>query len=177
MDREGFEYVISTYMRAADTEDVKADLAERARLNGYRLAWTQCDKSANSTIKALGDRNIFLELGRGKNAIPALASSEKFTGSINAGVNEMKKLLKPDLITGKPKLYIFDNAENKLLIKAFETLERETFSNEEVKGIKDKIAEGKHDAHAALRYIHQRRITWLPQEQRTYEPQPYEVYI
>jgi len=162
VDRMGHEYVIGTWMNDVDTEIIKEELAERARINKYRLGWSICDKSANSTIKALGDRNIYLELARGTNHIPALDLSEKATGSIHAGVDTIKKLLRPNPITGKPMLYIFDIPENQLLIKAFQTLEREAYANEDKKGLKDRIAEGKHDAHAALRYIHQRKIRWIP---------------
>lgn len=177
VDRMLHEYVIGTYYNDADTEIVKKELAERAWINHYRLGWTRCDKSANSTIKALGDRNIFLELGRGKNFIPALDMSEKATGSIHAGVDTIKKLLKINPITKKPRLFIFDIPENQLLIKAFMTLEREAYTNEDKKGMKDRINEGKHDAHAALRYIHQRHIRWLPPVQEEYIPQDEESYV
>ena len=162
LDREGFEYVVGCYSREADTEIIKADLAQRAKERKYRLGWTRCDKSADSTIHALGDRNIFLELGRGENAVPALDTSEKFTGSIHAGVDTIKKLLKVNELTNKPKLYIFNIPENKILINAMKMLERETYSNEDKKGKKDRIMEGKYDAHACLRYVHQRIMNWIP---------------
>jgi hypothetical protein len=53
-----------------------------------------------------------------------------------------------------------DRPENKLLIKSFKTLQRETWANEDAKGLKDKIAEGVHDHHACVRYILQRRFSW-----------------
>ncbi|MFQ5687300.1 MAG: hypothetical protein ACE5GV_11620 [Candidatus Scalindua sp.] len=162
IDRMGFEYVVGTYSRQADTSEIKKDLAVRAVERNYRLGWTRCDKSADSTIKALGDRNIFLELGRGENAIPALDTSEKYTGSIHAGVDVIKRLLKVDPIVGKPRLFVFNIPENKQLITAFKTMERDVYSNEDKKGIKDRIAEGRHDAHAALRYAHQRHMNWIP---------------
>jgi len=177
VDRMGFEYVVGTYMNDVDTEIVKEELAQRARDRKYRLAWTRCDKSANSTIKALGDRNIFLELGRGKNAVPALDLSEKATGSIHAGVDEIKKLLKVDERFKKPRLFIFDIPENQLLIKAFQTLEREAYPNEDKKGMKDRIMEGKHDAHAALRYAHQRVIRWMPPTEQKPSPEEEESYV
>jgi len=167
VDREENEYVIGCYSKDTDTQGIKDDLAERSE--PYRLGWTICDKSANSTIKVLGDRNIYYELKTGKNAIPALFTSEKYTGSINAGVDQIKQLLKPDEKTGRPKLYIFDIPENYLLINAMETMERDMGYNEDVKGIRDKIAEAKHDAHAALRYIHQRPVRWLPPHDPVFE--------
>lgn len=162
VDREGNEFVCGLYSRAADTEDIKADLAERALERNYRLGWTRCDKSANSTNHALGDRNIFLEFGRGRNAVPALMESQKFTGSVHAGVDVIKQKLKVNPLTGKPSLFIMDKPENRPLIKAIKTLERDTYQNEEKKGMKDKINEGPHDAHAAFRYPHQSIMNWYP---------------
>ena len=174
IDKEGFEYVIGTYSKVADTEELKRDLHMRVKNNIYRLGRTVCDKSADADIQIL-KRNIYKELKTGKYAIPALITSEKFDGSIKAGVDQIKKLLKPDpnnLIPAlrKPKLYIFNIPENKQLIHAFQTLERDTYKDEDKKGMKDRIAEGKHDAHACLRYIHQTRIIWLPYNE--VKPQP-----
>jgi SLT domain-containing protein len=50
------------------------------------------------------------------------------------------------------------------------TLERDTFANEDIK-VKDDIKEGKHDAHAALRYAHQRIMNWMPLNQIIPEPE------
>ena len=177
MDREGFEYVIGTYSKQADTEVIKADLRQRAIDRKYRLGWTRCDKSADSEIKILGGRNIFLELARGKDAIPALFVSEKFTGSINAGVDEIKKRLKVDPVINSPNLFIFNTPENKELVKSFRTLERDTYANEEKKGMKDRINEGKHDAHAALRYAHQYPMRWMPVSEERPEPVREESYV
>ncbi|HDZ27462.1 hypothetical protein LCGC14_0514910 [marine sediment metagenome] len=182
VDRMMNEFVCGLYQNDVDTEIVKYELAQRAKAKNYRLAWTQCDKSANTTNKALSDRNIFKELSQGKDAIPGLFPSEKYTGSIHAGVDEIKKLLKPRELTSgeekfllkypemkksivdkkKPRLFIFDLPECRPLIRAMQSLEREAYPNEDKKGMKDQINEGKHDAHAALRYIHQRRIRWMP---------------
>jgi len=161
IDREGNEFVCGTYSRTGDTQEIKDDLAQRAIERNYRLGWTQCDRSADSTNHALSDRNIYQELSRGRNAIPGLDKSEKFIGSINAGVDEIKKLLKVDE-AGKPRMFVFNIPENKELIHAFRSMERDTYANEDIKGLKDRIREGPHDAHAALRYIHQRRIRWIP---------------
>jgi hypothetical protein len=164
VDREENKYVVGVYSQDRDTSEIKADLAQRAKTRGkddrgWRLAQTRVDRSCNSTIKALGDRNIFLELSRGTNAIPAMVTSEKFTGSINAGVDIIKQELKDR------KLFFFDTPEVWGLIKAMESLEREMAPNEDKKGIRDVIAEGRWDAHAALRYIFQGPIRFLPQNQ------------
>ncbi len=161
VDREENKYVVGCYTGNGDTEEIKTDLAQRAKERNYRLGWTMCDKSADSNIKILGDKNVFLLLSRGKNAIPALFTSEKYQGSIHAGVDEIKKDLKIDPKTEKPKLVIFDIPENKTLINAMRTLERDRAQNEERKGERDKIAEGKHHFHACLRYIYQRPVRWI----------------
>lgn len=43
---------------------------------------------------------------------------------------------------GNPKLFFFNTPENRLLIKAMESLERELATDEDKKGIRDKIADG-----------------------------------
>lgn len=163
VDREGNEYVVGCYLKDADTEELKNNLAERAK--PYRLGWTIFDKSSDSTIKVFGDRNIFREMTRGNNAVPGAFKSEKFTGSINAGVDEIKQLLKIDEKTGKPKLYFFNTPEVRKLVQAIKSIERDTYSNEDKKGLKDRIQEGKWDLHACLRYIHQRPVVWIPPQE------------
>lgn len=161
-DRWLHRYVCGAYQKGVDTEEFKADLAARAEERNYRLGWSRCDISSNSTITILGNRNIYLELGRGKNYIPALFTSEKYKGSIHAGVDEIKKHLKINENTKKPTLFIFDTPELRPLIKSFKTLERDTHANEDKKGPKDEIQEGKHDHHAALRYAFQAQMNWIP---------------
>lgn len=171
-DREGTEYAVGCWHKGADTEEIKAELAQRATERNYRLAQSRCDTSANTTNKLLGDRNIFLELGRGKNAIPALFESQKFKGSIDAGVDQIKQRLKVNPYSKQPTLFVFGAPEMEPLITAFETMERLRQHREEVMGIKDKINEGPHDAHAAFRYIHQGPTNWIPVEQPVYESEP-----
>lgn len=182
-DREGNEYIDRCYFKAAEMGDIKNDFHAIVKENGYRMGWSVADRSSNSTIHAFGGLNMFKLLSQGDKCIPALRNSEKYEGSIKAGVNEMKKKLKitkkcPDCngeigvectkcdIMGEvacpPTLFIVDRPENQALIKSFRTLERETYANEDVKGLKDKIAEGKHHHHAALRYLHQYPILWYP---------------
>ncbi len=160
VDREGIGYVIGVYSAQKDTAELKQELSERVKTRGkdsrgWRLAQTRVDKSCNSTIRALGDRNIFLELSRGTNAIPAMVTSEKFVGSINAGVDTIKQALKDK------RLFFFDTPEVWQLIKAMESLEREMGTNEDKKGVRDVIAEGRWDAHAALRYIYQGPVNFI----------------
>lgn len=160
VDREDNHYVVTSYFKDKDIQEVKDDQMELSK--GMRIGWSRVDASSDSTIKALNDRNIFIELSRGKNAIPALFKSEKYQGSIRVGVDEIKQRLKINEKTNKPRLFIFNVPENKELIHSFKTLERDTYANEDQKGMKDKIAEGKHHLHAALRYIYQGLVRWMP---------------
>lgn len=162
VNREGQFAICGGFQEACDTEELKASMAQRARGRGYRLGWTRCDKSANTTNKLLNDMNIFKLLQRGNNAIPALFESQKYTGSIKAGVEVIKDLLKINPMTGKPSLVIFNLPELQKLIYSFQSLERETFINEDEKGLKDAIQEGPHDHHAAMRYIFQGMPRWYP---------------
>lgn len=164
VNMEGQFVVTGSFKETLDTEDLKALMATRALERKMRLGWTKCDKSANTNNKLLADQNIFKLLQGGKNAIPALFQSEKFTGSIKAGVDVIKELLKVQELTGKPRLFIFNTKENQDLIKSFQSLERERHVNEDTKGIKDAIAEGIHDKHAALRYVFQGIPRWMPPE-------------
>lgn len=163
VDREGNHYIDRCYFKDADTDELKQDFWDIVKTFNYRPGWGACDKSADSTIIAFGGRNIFKEITRGKDAIPALRTSEKYEGSIKAGVNEIKKLLKINKKTKKPGLFIVNRPENKMLIQSFRTLERDTYANEDEKGPKDRIKEGKHHLHAALRYIFQYPISWYPE--------------
>jgi hypothetical protein len=172
VDRFENKYVCGTYIKEADTKTIKKDLKDRATERGYRLAQTRVDRSCDWDIKVLNDRNVFKELSTGENAIPAMQRSEKFVGSIHAGVDLIKQDLAVDKITGKPKLFIFNTKENKTIINAMRTLEREQHANEDEKGVKDKIKEGKHDTHAALRYIFQKRTPWLPPVEAVPEQSP-----
>ncbi len=168
VDRENNWYVDLCYKRDADTSEIKADWHEIVEEKGYRTGWAVADKSSNSSIIAFGGRNIFRELSMGEKAIPALRTSEKYEGSIKAGVDEIKKKLKDGTF------FIVDRPENKELIKSFKTLERETYANEDIKGPKDRISEGRHHHHAALRYISQYPVNWYPEVVTAPEPMFYD---
>jgi len=170
IDREGNAYVDRSYFKVVDTQELKDDFTDIVRENNYRMGWSVADKSSDSTIIAFGGRNIFKEISQGKNCIPGLRTSIKFEGSIKSGVDEIKKRLKIDESTGVPRLFIVDRPENKVLINSFRTLERDTYANEDIKGPKDKIREGKHHLHAALRYIFQFPVNWYPEVH--YAPEP-----
>jgi len=158
VDRELNFYVDRCYFRLVSTDELKQDFHDIVSEAGYRVGWGVADKSADSNIIAFGGRNIFRELKMGDNALPGLRTSIKYEGSIKAGVDEIKKLLKAG------RFFIVNRPENKALIRSFQTLQRDTYSNEDLKGKKDRIAEGRHHLHAALRYIFQFPINWYPED-------------
>lgn len=155
---DGRKFVVGVYWRKANTDEVKEDLAKRAKERKYRLGWSRYDKSLDYEIKILGDVNIVNLLRKPPNPIPALFPSEKYKGSIEAGVDQIKQDLRDK------RLFFFDLPEVHLLIKDIQTLEREKGTNEEKRGIRDKIAEGKKDRHAALRYAYQGTLNFIPVE-------------
>lgn len=158
----GQKIVVGCYYDQADTEKVKRDLAQRAKDRKYRLGWTRYDKSLDYEIQALGGINIIQKLKEPPNPIPAMFPSEKYKGSIEAGVDTIKQWMKVDPMTGRPGILFFDTPEVWQLIRDIKSLERDKYTNEDKKGLKDKINEGKRDRHAALRYISQNHVEWIP---------------
>ena len=171
VDRELNCYVIDCYYKNSYVEEVKNDINARIKDKGMRVIRAIADRSSDVMIKAIG-KNIFEELRRGDNGIKCLVTSEKWGGSIKDGVNEIKKYLRLNEKTGKPRLFIFNTPNNRQLIQSFRTLERDTYENEDKKGEKDKIREGRHHLHAALRYIFQLPIYWYEEnEAKSYIPE------
>lgn len=166
MDREENVYVDTSYTRQADTDELKNDLSV---MDGRRrMTFTNIDPHSDSDSSVFKDanrrsRNIFKELRRGPNAIRGLRKAAAYKGSILSGVDIIKKLLRVNPVTGRPRLFIMDRPENKLLINAFRTLERDNYLDTAKMGQKDAIKETKHDLHAALRYALQTLGSWKPQ--------------
>lgn len=160
VDREDNFFVDTCYKRGVTVEEMKRDLTLLAQ--DHRIVKHIADPSSDSSLTIHDNINIFQLLKRGKYAIPNLTKADKFQGSIAAGISNIKERLKVLERSKRPKFFIFDRPENKLLIKTFKTLQRDTWVNEEKKGAKDKIEEGIHDHHACVRYILQRRFTWRP---------------
>ena len=166
VDREGNKYIDRCALEALDTSELKMHVRKMIMKHNYRVARTVLDMSADSTIVAFGGRNIFRELTTGKNALPASIKSMKAEGSIHAGIDQIKQELKINALTKKPKLYVVDRPENRLMINAFKTLERDRQMNEDKRGLRDKILESKHHHHASLRYIYQYPINWYSDHER-----------
>lgn len=165
LSRNGDHVLDTCYSRHATTTQIKEDLA-RLR-HGYRYAFTKVDPHCDSDVTALDNRNIFRELKTGVNAIPNLRKGDAYKGSILAGVDVIMELLGVGAGRDIPQLVIVDRPENQSLIRSFLSLERDSWADEDGKGTKDAIREGKHDHHAAMRYILQTRLGWRP-----YEPLP-----
>lgn len=115
----------------------------------YRCGWSVMDSSAHTDIKIFGVDIYSAFLQQGINALLA----PKGPGSIGKGISDIREALKVSPLTGKPRLRFFDTARR--TIKSMQTLTREQYRDESKQGKKDKVAEGKHHNHAALRYIYQ----------------------
>lgn len=168
LDREDNFYVDRCYKKPADVEKLREDHAEM--LKGKRMNYCVFDPSSDSSITAFSGLNIFKLCTKAPNPFVRARKGEKYQGSIAAGVQTIKNRLKVSEKTKKPSFFIMDRPENQLLIKSMRTMQRDTFQNEEVKGPKDKIQEGVHDHHAAMRYILQNKLRWVPNV--TYQPEP-----
>ena len=169
VDREDNFFVDTCYKAGVTVEELKRDLTNL--IQDRRIAKAVADPSSDSSLTIHDNLNVFEMLRRGRNALRSLTKADKFPGSIAAGISNIKERLKINERSKKPRFFIFNRPENKLLIKTMKTLQRETQQNEEAKGLKDKIAEGIHDHHACVRYILQRRFNWRPAVVATPEPQ------
>lgn len=158
LDRWGNKIVVDCWFEEADTDAVKAGIADRDK--GYRIGWSVVDSAADSDIKAFSGLNIYKKLRKGPNRVSRLRLASKGQGSIKTGVDEIKAGLRPNLLTGKPTVYIMDTPRNRPLIQAMETLERDRGAMEDRKGMRDKILEAKHHLHAAFRYVMMQSLGW-----------------
>lgn len=162
-DRDETVFVDRCYKGDKTLKEVKRDL--NSMLSKYRYGFGKCDPHADSDRTAFDNINAWKILTRGENPIPNLRKADAYKGSILAGVDIIRQMLvgRDEL---SPRLVILDRPENQELIHSFRTLQRDTFSNEDHRGPKDAIAEGKHDHHAALRYILQSPLGWYPLEKQ-----------
>ena len=159
VDRDETVLVDRCYKGDKTLKDVKHDLNRILGL--YRYGFGKCDPHADSDRTAFDNINAWKILTKGENPIPNLKKADAYKGSILAGVDLIRQMLigHDEL---HPKLMILDRPENQELIHSFRTLQRDTYANEDIRGPKDSIAEGKHDHHAALRYILQSPLRWYP---------------
>lgn len=169
LDREDNFIVDRCYKAPADVEQMRLDHKEL--LKGRRMGFSVFDPSSDSTITAFNGLNIYKMLTKLPNPFPRSRKGEKYQGSIAAGVQTIKNRLKINETSKKPTYFIMDRPENQDLIKSMRTMQRDTFQNEEVKGLKDKIQEGIHDHHACVRYIMQNKLRWYPNQVSL--PMPY----
>ena len=164
IDRDETIFVDRCYKGDKTLKGVKHDL--NFLLSKYRYGFGKCDPHADSDRTAFDNINAWKILTRGENPIPNLKKADAYKGSILAGVDIIRQML-IGRDESHPRLMIIDRPVNQELIHSFRTLQRDTFTNEDHRGPKDAIAEGKHDHHAALRYILQSPLRWYPLEQGT----------
>lgn len=159
VNRDEEIFVDRCYKGDKTLKGVKYDL--NSILRRYRYSFGKCDPHADSDRTAFDNINAWKILTRGENPIPNLRKADAYKGSILAGVDIIRQMLigRDEL---HPRLMVIDRPENQELIHSFRTLQRDTFTNEDHRGPKDAIAEGKHDHHAALRYILQSPLNWYP---------------
>lgn len=159
VDRDETIFVDRCYKGDKTLKEVKRDI--NSILRNYRYGFGKCDPHADSDRTAFDNVNAWKILTRGENSIPGLRKADAYKGSILAGVDIIRQMLngRDEL---HPRLQIIDRPENQELIHSFRTLQRDTYANEDTRGPKDAIAEGKHDHHAALRYIMQSPLSWHP---------------
>lgn len=158
IDRDDNFFVDRCYKKSVDTDQFKKDLSEL--VSGSRMDWAVFDPSNDSNLTIHKGVNIFKLCTTGDYRVKRAFKGDKYQGSIAAGVDTIKKRLRIDERTGRPSFYIFDRPENQELIKSMQTLQRDSNLNEEIKGKPDKIREGVHDHHAAVRYVLQNRLVW-----------------
>ena len=172
VDREGYIYWFTGWQEDADTEIVKSEFWRVINGGKHRFIWATCDPSCDNEIEAV-KINIYKKLTQGKNGIRPLRKADKYPGSILGGIDEIKQGLKYEEATfgedgaeltpfRPPRERIFDVPELAKLRQSMRTLERQTRHNEDKKGPIDKVEEGRHHLHAAFRYPHQFRMTWMP---------------
>jgi hypothetical protein len=160
IDSEDNFFVDTCYKKSVDTNEFKSDL--KRLTYGKRMDWTVFDPSNDSSLTVFQGVNIFKMMTTGENRVPRAFKGDKFAGSIAAGVNTIKERMKLHPITQRPRFYIFNRPENQELIKSMKSLQRDVWANEDIKGMRDKIQEGVHDHHAAMRYILQNKLVWKP---------------
>ena len=145
--RNGQHFIVNEMFEGGTIPEISRNI--KAVSSNYRLGYTVMDAAAKTDIKIYGC-DIWSDFAKqGVNSI----LSPKGPGSIGKGVSDIAERLKVNEITGKPGLLIFKNCYG--IIKAMQTLTRETYRDESKKGKKDKIAESKYHHHAALRYVYQ----------------------
>jgi phage terminase large subunit-like protein len=159
VDRDERKYIDRCYLGDKNLREVRDDL--HAMLRPYRYGFGKCDPHADSDRTAFDNINAWKILTHGDNPVPNLRKADSYKGSILAGVDIIRQMLKDET------MFILDRPENQLLIQSMRTLQRDAWANEDTRGPRDAIMEGKHDHHAAMRYIFQSRLGWYPHEQGT----------
>ncbi len=141
IDRDNCVYICGMYSKKGEIEEIKRDLASRARERDYRLYSAVVDQSANYDSGIWG-KNPYVELRRPPDAIPLLALSRKGGGVIEGDIRRIREYF----LSGR--LFVFDTPELRPLIYALETISRGLDTRSQRA---DHVYEAQHDAHACLR--------------------------
>jgi hypothetical protein len=155
LDRNNVPIIVEEMFRRATIDDICDEI--RGRSANYRMGWASFDYSANTDVEIYGT-NIFQDFQKRLKGIWCRLAP-KGVGSVGYGVNEIGEMLKIDPITLKPNFFITQPCV--MTINDFRTLDRDTYANEDTKGQKDRIREGKKHRHACVRYIMQLYPRWV----------------
>lgn len=155
LDRNNVPIIVEEMFRRATIDDLCNEIMERSKK--YRMGWASFDYSANTEVEIYGT-NIFQDFQKRLKGIWCRLAP-KGVGSVGYGVNEIGELLKIDPLIGKPKFFITEPCT--MTINDFRTLDRDTYTNEDLKGTKDRIREAKKHRHACVRYIMQLFPRWI----------------
>lgn len=160
-DRDNTPIAVEEMFKRGTVDDICEEILFRS--NKYRMGWASFDYSANTDVEIYGT-NIFQDFQKHLNTKGIWCRlAPKGAGSVNYGVSEIGEMLRLDEITKKPKFFISKNCP--MTINDFQTLDRDTYANEDIKGPKDKIREGKRHRHACVRYIFQLAPMWIPPQE------------
>jgi len=155
LDRNNVPIIVEEMFKRATIDDICDEIKERSQK--YRMGWASFDYSANTDVEIYGT-NIFQDFQKRLGNIWCRLAP-KGVGSVGYGVNEIGEMLKVDKITQKPNFFITQPCV--MTINDFRTLDRDTYANEDTKGQKDRIREGKKHRHACVRYIMQLYPRWV----------------
>jgi len=160
INREGMCYVVHCLLAPGTITEMKKEVAVESL--GMRTGWSAVDRSCDFDIKTGEAKplNFYRELSTGEFAIGAPRKSVKYTGSVMEGVGLIQEDLRRKGPEKMANLYFFDTPAVRPLIRIMRTLERDFKRGEELTGVRDRIREGPHDLHAALRYIYQWPRVW-----------------
>lgn len=173
LNRDNTPIVVEEMFKRGTVDELSKEIVLRSKK--YRMGWASFDYTANTDVEIYGT-NIFQDFQKHLNQGGIWCRlAPKGAGSVNYGVSEIGEMLRLDEITKKPRFFITKDCP--LTINDFQTLDRDTYRNEDIKGPKDKIREGKRHRHACVRYVFQLAPCWIPEKEKTRSYIPDNKYI